>query len=423
MSLAALVPGAAVHLGARVATVALGLALLLAVARLGPEVQGAFALFLAIEAALVALGSGGGLALARAVSHEGRAAAPLLRGWLRLALAAGLLAALGLGGLALLAQQPPYTSLGWLALAAPLLLVVPTASGLWLGRGQMLRLGLPPLALPLLALAGLGALATAGGGPPALTAVLLAWLASRVLVALACAAWALREAGGGGPPAVPAAALLRGHAGFVAAVGAANLIAVLNYRMPLFLVERELGLAATGVYAVAVQLAELLWLLSAALSTAAYARIGQAPRARAAQLAVQAAGWGLGATLLAAPLLWLAAWAWLPALAGAAYAQSLLPLALLLPGVVLYAAASALSAYYTNQLGRPQWAARIAALSLALNTLGCLWAVPRWGLAGAAASTSASYALAIAVAWLAFARASGLRWWAPWPAADRQSGR
>jgi O-antigen/teichoic acid export membrane protein len=182
------------------------------------------------------------------------------------------------------------------------------------------------------------------------------------------------------------------------------------------------GLDATGVYAVAVQLAELLWLLSAALSTAAYRRIGAPDRAQAARVALQATGWGVAATLLAAPLLWVAAWAWLPLLVGAAYADALRPLALLLPGVVLYAAASAMSAFFTNHLGQPQWAARIAALSLVLNTLGCLWAVPRWGLDGAAASTSLSYALAIAVAWTQFARAAGVPWHAPWVArADRQS--
>jgi O-antigen/teichoic acid export membrane protein len=421
MSLAGLATGAAVHLVSRAATVALGLAVVVAVARLGPEVQGAFALFVAVESALLSLFSGFGLALARRVSHRGDDPAPLLRAWLRVALAVGAGVAVVLLALAWLVPRPPYGQLGWLALAAPLLLVVPTASGLWLGRGQMARLNAPQLALPLAVLAALAAGAAFGAAPPALGGVLAAWLASRVLVALATAAWALREAPmAPGTPPPPASTLARDEARFVAAVGLANVVAVLNYRLPLFVVEQVHGLEATGVYAVAVQVAELLWLMSAALSTAAYRRIGASDRAQAARVARLAAGWGVVATLAAAPLLWAAAWAWLPTLVGPSYTGALRPLALLLPGVVLYAAASAMSAYFTNHLGQPQWAARIAALSLGLNALGCLWAVPRWGIDGAAASTSLSYAIAIAVAWVQFARAAGVPWHAP-RAAGRQS--
>jgi len=118
----------------------------------------------------------------------------------------------------------------------------------------------------------------------------------------------------------------------------------------------------------------------------------------------------LGATLLAAPLLYAgAAWA-LPRVLGTDYAAALLPLALLLPGVAGYAAASSLSAYYTNQRGRPQWSAAIAGLSLALTLAIAAVAVPRLGAAGAALATSLAYSGAIAVALRAFLRDTGLPW-------------
>ncbi len=408
MSLAGLAPGAARHLAARAAATGLGVAVVVVVARLGPAVQGAFALFLAVEAALLTLCSGFGLALARRISHHGDDGAAPLRAWLRVATAVGVAVALGAWAVAAVAQRPPYADLGWLALAAPVLLWVPTASGLWLGRGQMGRLGAPLVAQPLLTLAGLAAVAAwaggVGAGGRALPGVLAAWVAARVVVAGVAAAWALREAPArlGAAPAAPAREEWR----FVAAVGLANVVSVLNVRAPLFVVEQTQGLAATGVYAVAVQVAELLWLLSSALSVAAYRRIGEPDAARAAATAWAAARVGVVATALAAPLLWALAWAALPPLLGPGYEGVAWPLALLLPGVVGYAAASALSAYYTNHLGRPGWAARIAALSLALNVAGCLWAVPRHGIAGAAASTSASYLIAIGVALLLFRRAA-----------------
>lgn len=414
MSLAGLAQGAAVHLAARIAAMALGLAVLVVVARMGPEVQGAFALFVAVESVLLTLCTGFGLALARRISHHGDDPAQPLRQALRWVTAAGALAALPLLVVAWAADRSPYAELWWLALAGPLLLWAPTASGLWLGRAQMLRLNAPLVAQPLLTLLGLLAVgvlvpSTAGATLPA---VLAAWLLARGLVALGTLVWALRDAPTGGAGAVQAASTP--DWGFVAAVGLTNVVSVLNYRVPLFVVEHERGLAATGAYSVAVQVAELLWLLSSALSVSAYRRIGEPDRERAAATALQAARLGVVATLVAAPLLWLVAtWA-VPRLLGAGYEAVSPLLAALLPGVVAYAAASAVSAFFTNQLGRPHWAGRVAALSLALNTLGCLWAVPRHGAMGAALSTSASYLVAIVVAWVLFLRASGLRWSVLW---------
>jgi O-antigen/teichoic acid export membrane protein len=197
-------------------------------------------------------------------------------------------------------------------------------------------------------------------------------------------------------------------------IGATNLISLLNYRATLFLLERQGGLAEAGVYSVAVQVAELLWLLSSAVTVSAYHRIGAPDAAQAAATTLRAVRFNLGATLAAAPLLYLASrWA-LPWALGPAYAAALHPLALLLPGIAGYAAASSLSAYYTNHHGRPQWSAGIAGLSLALTLAIAAWSIPRFGAAGAALATSLAYTVAIAVALRAFLRDAGLPWRALW---------
>src|SRR5690606_17267560 len=110
-----------------------------------------------------------------------------------------------------------------------------------------------------------------------------------------------------------------------------------------------------------------------------YARIGHPDLAVASRMTVRAVRINVVVTLLAAPVLMLAAnWA-VPWALGAAYEASLLPLAALLPGVAAYAAASSLSAFYTNHLGRPKLAGGIAALSLAISVALGLYTVPRWG--------------------------------------------
>jgi O-antigen/teichoic acid export membrane protein len=95
-----------------------------------------------------------------------------------------------------------------------------------------------------------------------------------------------------------------------------------------------------------------------------------------------------------------------------------LPLAALLPGVAAYAAASSLSAFYTNHLGKPHLSGSIAGLSLAISfSLGCVL-VPLHGAVGAAVASSLGYLVAIVVAYRVFLRHAGLPWRALWsPAA------
>jgi len=400
--------GAALNLAARLATVALGLAILIVVARQGPQVQGAFSLFVAVESALLALGSGLGLLLAREAAR-GALSPQRLRRTLGAALVAGVLAAIVLAGVARASADDPYRLLWLLALAAPCLLLAPTAAGLWMGQGRLVALNAAQVGAPLLVLLLL--LAAPGGGAVGLAAVLGAWALAKALAGASTAAWALGRPGvapalAGAPTPMAAGVAWR----FMAAIALANVVSLANYRVTLFLLERTHGLAEAGVYSVAVQVAELLWLLSQAVTVSAYAHIGSTDAVQARATALRAVRLGLGAALAAAPLLGLAAWLALPAVLGEAYRASLLPLALLLPGVAAYAAASALSAYYTQHLGRPHWAAGIAGLSLALTLAVAAWSVPRWGAPGAALATSLAFLGAIGVAWALFARDTGLRW-------------
>lgn len=401
--------GAALNLAARFAAVLLGVAILVTVARLGPAVQGAFALFVAVEAALLTLFSGLGLLLAREVSHREVPPAPLLAALLRAALGLGLAAAAGLLAVSAGSEAAPYRHLWLLALAAPFLLLVPTASGLWLGQGRMGPLNVPQVAAPALVLALLlaaGAAWPSAGAAPTVLAVLAAWVLGKALVGIGTGWAARRDAG----PAAPQRGVLRDRWRFVATIGATNLVSLLNYRATLFLLERHGGLAETGVYSVAVQVAELLWLLSSAVTVSAYHRIGAPDAQQAAWTTLRAVQVNLLATLLAAPLLYAGAAFALPAVLGPAYAGAVLPLALLLPGVAGYAAASSLSAYYTNHRGRPQWSAGIAGLSLVLTLGIAAWSIPRHGAAGAALATSLAYGVAIAVALALFLRDTKLPW-------------
>lgn len=413
----------ALNLAARVLAVLLGAALMLLTARLGTVPQGAFALFVAAEAVLLAALSGFGVVLARQVSHHGHAPGPAATAALVTSVMAGLglAAVLGIGAwLSPGAVSPagPGRSAGvglgggdsilpWLALAAPLLFVPANLSGVWLGQSDMKALARLMLAPPVLTLMGIG-VAWAANGRVTLVSVLAAWVVARGLVGLGAivaarrAGWlAWPEAGWG---------WIRGHLDlrFIATIGLTNLVSLLNYKVDLFLVEHFLGRAPTGVYSIAVALAELMWLVSSAVTTAAYARIGSAGRAQAAALAWRAMRSSVLVLLAISPLLWaIAAW-WVPVLLGEPYRPAMPLLAVLLPGVALYGGASALSAWFTNHAGRPMVPARLAALSLVINVAVSLVAIPRLGPMGGALATTLSYTVTMIVGAIWFARASGL---------------
>ncbi|MBL8327708.1 MAG: polysaccharide biosynthesis C-terminal domain-containing protein [Rubrivivax sp.] len=392
----------AVNLASRLLAVALGLALTLYTARLGTAQQGAFALFLAVEAVLLAVGSGFGVAIARRLSHHGQHPGALVGAAVLACLLLGLLSAAGLW-IASGQAGPGYAALAWLALAAPLMFLPGNLSGLWLGRGRMGGLAVLMLAPPLLTLAGIAGAHLAGHGGSLVT-VLAAWVTARLLVAAGSALATWR----GGWIARPDLRSLRPEARFVIVIGLTNLVSLMNYKVDLFLVERFMGLSATGVYSIAVAVAELLWLVSSAVTTAAYARIGQPDRDAAITLTLRAMHASVLMLLAVSPLLWGAAALLVPALLGAAYQPAIAVLALLLPGVALYGAASALSAWFTNHAGQPQVPALLAAGSLLINIAVSVWAIPRWGLAGGALATTLSYAITIVVGLFWFAQVAGV---------------
>lgn len=394
--------GTAINLATRLLAMGLALALTVITARLGTREQGMFALFAAMESALLALGSGFGVLIARRISHHRERPAALVAAVVLACLACGAVAALVLAWLAL-RSGADYGFLAVLAWGAPVLLLAPNLLGIWLGVGRMEAIARVTLATPLLTLAAVGAV-LALRGEVNLLAVLWCWVAARSIVGVGTLGVAWRS----GWVGTPSAGGLGVHWRFVALIGLTNLIGLLNYKVDLFLVEQLVDLSTTGVYSVAVLVAELLWVVSTSVSQAAYARIGDPDPSESSRITLHAMHASLIAlAVLSVPLWLLAAWL-LPHLLGAAYAAAMPALAVLLPGVVVYGAASALSAYFTNHAGRPYIPAALAGLSLVSTVLLSLLLIPSWGMLGAAVATTVSYIGAVAVSAAVFCRVAAL---------------
>jgi O-antigen/teichoic acid export membrane protein len=190
------------------------------------------------------------------------------------------------------------------------------------------------------------------------------------------------------------------------AMGAVQVVNLVSYRVELFILERHEGLAAVGIYSIAMQAAEAMWLVPAAVATAVTAPAVHESEDRAARLVARAAARGLLFTTAIAVAVGVAAPFAIPLALGEAFDRAAGPLLLLLPGIVLYAPVTILVVYLSVRRGRPRLSVVVALVGMATTVLAALVLIPALGARGAALASTIGYAGGAALAWLFFWRLS-----------------
>ena len=181
-----------------------------------------------------------------------------------------------------------------------------------------------------------------------------------------------------------------------------NILAFVNYRADIFLVNFFLTPTATGIYVIAVQIAEKLWMLSQAASTVLLPRLSamhQNPKARMdltnKGFLVVSSITTLASIGAAIALYWL-----ISPVFGEEYVEALPAFLWLLPGII----AGAGSRIYSNCIaaaGKPEWNMYSSIGVVTINVIGNILLVPKYGIVGAAWATSVAYCLnAVVKAWL-----------------------
>lgn len=171
-----------------------------------------------------------------------------------------------------------------------------------------------------------------------------------------------------------------------------NVITFLNYRLTLYLVSFMLGASPTGHYALAVQLAEMLWLFSGAASSIVYpesAANSKSPAALEAMVKKIAKLVGqvtLTGALVAAAIAPFA----LPLAFGKDFEKSVAPFIILLPGIVAWSYMSILSNALAG-MGCQKINIQAAFLCLAINVICALFAMPVLGTSGAALASTIAF--------------------------------
>jgi O-antigen/teichoic acid export membrane protein len=276
-----------------------------------------------------------------------------------------------------------------------------TVSGVLLGLARVRAWNAIQALSPILTLVGMLVLVVGLGG--GVRAAVAAWTAAHLLTALFALTlardvwWPLAR-----PPFLDdhARTMLR----LALAMGAVQVVNLIGYRAELFVLEWYEGVAAVGIYSIAMQAAEALWLIPAALATAITGPAVHDDEADATSLVGRSALKGLLYTAAVAAVVGAAGPFVIPLLFGEEFGPAARPLALLLPGVVLYAPVTVLVVYLSVRHARPHLSLAVSVVAAAVTTVLAVVLIPRHGIAGAAVASAVGYAVGGALAWLFFRR-------------------
>ena len=188
-----------------------------------------------------------------------------------------------------------------------------------------------------------------------------------------------------------------------------NLLQMFNYRLDMFVVNYFLGLNAVGIYAIAVRIAELPWMMPQVVGNVLYAMIsGDQDKYNDEHVASSARKTTVMMIVSSVAIL-ATGWFVVPLVFGSKFADSVLPLAILAPSSIGIGLHKVLMQSLRGK-GHPQYMSYTAAIALGVTIVLDFVFIPLWGVPGAAAASTIAYLLCAVctVGW--YVRESKLRW-------------
>ena len=185
-------------------------------------------------------------------------------------------------------------------------------------------------------------------------------------------------------------------------LGVVQIVSLVGYRIELFILEWYDDVATVGIYSIAFQAAEALWLVPAALATAITGPAVHDDERAASRLVSRSALKGLAFTAVAAALVGIGAPFVVPLLFGEDFDGAVQPLVILLPGMVAYAPVTVLVVYLSLRHSRPNLSLAVSLVAAGATTVLSLVLIPPFGASGAAGASALGYVAGAVLAWLLF---------------------
>jgi O-antigen/teichoic acid export membrane protein len=367
---------------------------------LAPAQRGSLVLaLLTMTIALTALGNAGFAAIREARSSEA--------GYSNV-VSAALVVTVVVGSLAAVALWLANDALGLygrdgltiIPLALPAMLVWQTAAAILLGDSRIQTANVLQFAAPLLVVVSLAL--TLSVKPNALGLAAEGWVSAQYAAAalgLVLTRGHYRRATVAGMYSVARRAFSATKLGI--AIGAVNILALINYRIDLLILRSYRDLASVAVYSLAVSLAEIAFLPATALNLVTMTPVIREPEEVAVSLLARAARHAVILGAMMAGALAAIGWFVIPHAFGRAYGDSYTLMLLLLIGVVALAPAKILATYFSSRHAAAAIPLLAAGASIIVTAAVALVLVPAWGARGAAVASTAGY-IALIVCELGF---------------------
>ncbi|MEW6685311.1 MAG: oligosaccharide flippase family protein [Candidatus Edwardsbacteria bacterium] len=190
----------------------------------------------------------------------------------------------------------------------------------------------------------------------------------------------------------------------------ANIIMFFNYRLDMFLVNLWCGRSEVGYYIVAVLLAEMLWQIPHAVTTVLFPKFSSKDKKEAGELTATSCRYTTLLLFLLCVILALLAHPLIRIFYGRAFALSVSPLLILLPGI-FFAGSTAPITAYLKSIGRPDCLLIKSLIMLPFAVLLNIIIIPHWGIKGAAFTSSVYYSIGAMVAIYFYLRFSRRPFW------------
>lgn len=184
------------------------------------------------------------------------------------------------------------------------------------------------------------------------------------------------------------------------------IINTLHLRLDQFFVSSLKGPADLANYALAVRIAEMVWLLDYAIINASIFRITASSVEEATRITQRMARLVGSLIFIASLIIALAAPYVIPLVFGMDFAPAAIPLMLLLPGTIAWSLSRVLAQFVAYQSGKPWYNMLVATVGFLLNLVLIIVLIPMWGIRGAAISSTFSHILNFALTVWIFRRLS-----------------
>jgi O-antigen/teichoic acid export membrane protein len=169
-----------------------------------------------------------------------------------------------------------------------------------------------------------------------------------------------------------------------------NVATFFNYKLDFWVVDAYWGKSALGIYSLAAQLSQLLWILPMAISTVLYSFASNCSQQQAVQYAIQLKQIAFYGTLVLAAIGLVLAYFFIPVLYGQAFSGAFVLMKIFMIGIIPFSIPTVLASLFAAR-GNFKISFVISLIVLGISAALYFSLIPRFGIRGGAIASAVSY--------------------------------